>query len=313
MKIDIQSLYSDYNIHTAPTEHKHYREGWVQVRCPFCTGNEGYHLGFNIEHSYFNCWRCGHKSIEKALSRLLGISYQNTKQILRNYKKRGVSTRFTQKAIKIKKKAFKMPKNFNIFKHKYSLNYLMKRGFTKKQIKILVKDFDISTTGNFCFFKHDKKLINLKYRILAPIYWQGDIVSWQTRDSTEKKEVKYITCPKKVEKAHHKHILYAKKDFRLKDTEKAILVEGIFDVWKIHLAGYTALGGFGVELKTEQILLLKQIPELLIWLDPDKPGKKKGKEIFTRLTFAGCNVKQIAGAEEDPGDLTIKQIRRILK
>jgi hypothetical protein len=50
--------------------HKHSRPGWVQVECPFCSGNPGYHLGHNEKDDFFNCWRCewhGHVEVVKTL------------------------------------------------------------------------------------------------------------------------------------------------------------------------------------------------------------------------------------------------------
>jgi hypothetical protein len=51
--MDITRLLQDYNIDFVSENHKHSRPGWVNVRCPFCTGNEGYHLGFNLNEEYY--------------------------------------------------------------------------------------------------------------------------------------------------------------------------------------------------------------------------------------------------------------------
>jgi len=81
----MESLLSDYGIEVATQSDKHYREGWVNVSCPFCTGNPGYHLGYNKDDKYFYCWRCGWHSIYKVLVALLGISYNDVKALLSEY------------------------------------------------------------------------------------------------------------------------------------------------------------------------------------------------------------------------------------
>ena len=44
--MDILSLYQEHGVMIADEGHKHSRPGWVQTTCPFCTGHEGYHLGY---------------------------------------------------------------------------------------------------------------------------------------------------------------------------------------------------------------------------------------------------------------------------
>ena len=56
--MDIERIYRDYNIPHATEGHKHCREGWVNTACPFCSGNEGLHLGYNNADDYYFCWRC---------------------------------------------------------------------------------------------------------------------------------------------------------------------------------------------------------------------------------------------------------------
>jgi len=312
--MDINALYSDYNIRTAPEGDKHYRTGWIQTKCPFCSGNIGFHLGYNLNNNYFNCWRCGGHPVNKVLVKLLGVSYNENKQIIRKYKGKINRQRTEIKQITIKKETFKLPKNRNIMSSHFAINYMKKRGFTKKEIITLINDFGIKITDNICPFKAQNKTMELKYRILAPVHWQGDIVSWQTRDMRNKSNLKYITCPKNIEKIHHKHIFYSNREFNLKNIKEIILTEGIFDVWRLHLAGLDAMAGFGVELKTEQILLLKQIPRIILWLDPDKAGEKKANELFNRLVFFGCNVSKIKNnINKDPGDLTKEEIQQILQ
>lgn len=46
--MDIVRLYHDYGVDHRTEGHKHCRPGWVNTECPFCEGNKGFHLGWNI-------------------------------------------------------------------------------------------------------------------------------------------------------------------------------------------------------------------------------------------------------------------------
>ena len=69
--MDIIRLYRDYGIDHKAEGHKHTRPGWVNTECPFCTGNPGMHLGWNLKEEYFFCWRCGWHAPITTLSELL--------------------------------------------------------------------------------------------------------------------------------------------------------------------------------------------------------------------------------------------------
>lgn len=307
--LDIAKLYQTHGIMTAGAGNKHHREGWMQTACPFCSGNEGFHLGFNLENHYFNCWRCGFHPSNKAIAAILHIPIRQANKLIREYSGAYISKKDAVKAVKIKKKALKEPTNLKKILNGFNspLIYMKKkRKFTEPQIRLLQKHYKLKCTGAVSSLDN----INLRFRIFAPIIWEGKMVSWQTRDSTGKSPLKYIACPKVRELIHHKHVLYNPPERK----EVVILVEGIFDVWKLFLSGYPATCGFGVELKTEQILLLKKYKKVILFLDPDRAGQRKEKDIFKTLLFAGVNVAEVLNPfGVDAGDMTEKQINHVLK
>jgi hypothetical protein len=313
--MDIVKLYQDYSVKTPDKGHKHHREGWIQTECPFCSGDPGYHLGYNLQFNYFNCWRCGHVPVPKGIAGVLGISYKKAKELIKEYKGIGVKPK---PKIRAKKRAFKMPNDIKplsdfSFVHKY-MRY--ERNFSHFDIKKLTNDFGLMQTGPSSIFIMNGKPVPLKFRILAPIYYNGEMISWQTRDSTGKSGLKYITCPKEAEKRDHKSIIYMHKDSNYASLPNYIvLCEGIFDVWKVHLSGFFAGCGFGVDLTIDQIYFLKKnFKRILFFLDPDKAGQRKGKELFSQLVFSGVSCEIIKNKTgKDPGDLTTNQIQNILK
>ncbi|GIW60149.1 MAG: hypothetical protein KatS3mg087_1215 [Patescibacteria group bacterium] len=128
--------------------------------------------------------------------------------------------------------------------------YLIKRGFNPNQITKLwqIYGIGISTT--------------LSWRIVIPIFVNGELVSWTTRSISDNHRLRYVSAPKSAEKVHHKHTLYGIDNC----NTTIIITEGPFDVWRI---GYGAVATFGVAYTREQVLLMKNFPRRIICFDND--------------------------------------------
>lgn len=302
--MDIVKIYQDYSIRSAYENDQHYRDGWVNTGCPHCSGNPGNHLGWNLAGNYFFCWRCGGKSTLQTLSKLLGVSFQEAKNIERKYKS---GRTFHNKKIKVIKSKFKMPQMMvNISDYKMALNYMLKRGFFKNDIKDLEQQFHLKAIKSVSIYDN----LDLCYRIVAPIIFNKEFVSWQSRDLTNNSSLKYITCPAKREVIEHKKILYNAPEY----SNTIVLCEGIFDVFKVFLSGYNSTCCFGVEYTNDQLLLLMKYKRVLIFLDPDKAGRKHTKDFFQRLVFAGINAEMVKNKyNKDPGEMSKKLINECLK
>lgn len=303
--MEIIKLYQDYGIQFAGQGERHYRENWIQVPCPFCTGNPGNHLGYNLQQNYFNCHRCGFKTHKKVIAKLIGISEQKANQVIRRYK--GFSNFVAKPLIKTKRKQFKTPTNDSLYKHNYHCKYLRNRGFLKQDIQTLIDMMGVRAIGRFGML--DK--INYRYRLFMPIIHENQVVSWQTRDCTNKAPLKYLSCPSIREKIKHKDILY-----RYPKGKKIILCEGVFDVWKVFVSGFHNVScGFGVDITPPQIMeLINNYNEILIWFDPDQAGERKAKKLAKTLWMADKECSIIKhDLNTDPGAMTKKEIKSILK
>ena len=308
----IDDLYHKYGTPTAPEGHKHHRNGWVNIECPFCSdGNSsGYHLGFNTENAYFYCWRCGSHQVETVLMKLLRIPYNQAKDIADTYKlhrKGFVRPSFTPGIVKIKKKSFKFPSDVTDLKSPHK-KYLINRGFDPQY---LIDNWDIKGTGPTSTLDH----INYKYRILIPILWNEKPVTFQARDYTGKQAIKYLACPEERETIHHKHILYGHPS--LWQKRRGILVEGVFDVWRLRLS---ACCTFGTGYTTEQVrVMVKMFDELYILFDPEPVAQKRASELKEELSFWGVKTQLLMGVGSkkgiltDPGDMPQEDADHMLK
>ena len=83
--MNILQLYQDYSIDHATEGHHHCSPGWVHTACPFCTGNPGLHLGYNLNEDYFVCWRCSWHPVSKTIAKLLNINEKAAKTLIKQY------------------------------------------------------------------------------------------------------------------------------------------------------------------------------------------------------------------------------------
>lgn len=235
----ILELFDDFHVPYVTEGHKHCRPGWVNVECPFCTGNPGYHLGFNLDSNYFHCWRCGGKNAEKVLSSLLNMKEYQVKEVITKYG--GISKQRPTKepVVKIKLKKLKYPVPTTPLQRQHEL-YLIKRKFDPEYLQ---QEWGLLGTGPISMLDS----INYGHRVLAPVTWNNEVVTFQCRDITNRHPLKYMACPKERETIHHKHILYGKQS-EWKST--GICVEGITDVWRL---GVLSFAVFGIEFKMEQV------------------------------------------------------------
>jgi hypothetical protein len=301
----IDDLYHNYGIPTSPEGHKHHRPGWVNIECPHCQG-DGYHLGFNTQEAYFYCFRCGSHPVNVTLMKLLQVSYNQAEELSKTYKlskkRQSIQTpTFNPGVVKIKKKGFKFPSDITELQKPHK-KYLLKRNFDPDY---LVKTWDVKATSPFS--KLDG--IDYRYRILIPILWDDKPVTFQARDYTGKQEIKYKACPEEREAVHHKHILYGHPS--LWQKRRGILVEGVFDVWRLR---QSACCTFGTGYTTEQVrLMIKLFDELFILFDPEPIAQKTARGLQQELAFWGVKAHIYTDISTDPGDMSDEDATYLLK
>lgn len=294
--MDFLHLCQDFGISVAPESHKHYREGWVNVECPFCTGHSGYHLGYNEEEDYFYCWRCGWHSMSEVL---FTLTHTSPKKLLEEYS--GSSS--VLKHPSIQKKQHELPSNIvPITKNSIYYRYLAKRFSNPDYI---VKTWNLMGTGPVSLLDG----IDYKLRILIPIYWEGEMVSFTSRDVTGKTELRYLTCPRSREKIHHKTIIYRHPSYKEKE---GICVEGPFDVWKL---GKIAFCTFGIGFTNQQIrTIAKLYTKVGVLFDNEDKAQEKARLLVSELKFRGVNayLLPLPRNRKDPGELQEDEVLQII-
>lgn len=293
----ILDLYAEYHIPHVTEGHKHVRDGWVNIECPFCTGNPGYHLGYSLGDNYYHCWRCGGKRADKVISKILNISQTQAKVLIAEY---GGIVRRTAKEVKpkIRLKAFQYPSGDLTLKRHHK-EYLHKRGFDAEALE---RKWDLMGTGPTSFLDG----INYSHRILAPITWARKVVSFQTRALTSS-PVKYMACPMARELIEHQHILYGNP---LRWGKRGVCTEGITDVWRL---GDKSFGTFGISYTPFQLKLIADFfEEVVVLFDPDPQAIEQANKLVAELKFRGLKAWR-EDIKTDPGDMTQKDAKHLMK
>lgn len=287
--MDIQRLLRDYNINYITEGHKHSREGWVNIPCPFCTGNPGYHLGIHEDGNGAHCWRCGSHSVVEVLSIVLNLPRPKVWAIMQKYKINIHKRRAPEAKVSIF--PLKLPHPNSTLTEQYK-RYLEKRRFDPDKLE---KEWGLKQTGPVSFLDN----ISYSHRLIIPIYWDGEMVSFQARDITSKSHLKYLACPKRREKIHHKNIIYGRQE-AWEDAKGVIVVEGVTDVWRL---GKYAAATFGIEFKMEQVLALSKTHDrFFIIFDEEPQAQKQARVLATKLKALGkeAYIEKIKG---DPADM----------
>jgi hypothetical protein len=271
----------DFNIDYR-TEGKNVQAGWVNICCPACN-DQGFHGGINPEKDYFNCWRCGWIPINEVLSAKTGLS----KKQISLYKKKYIHGAFILSKNKDKVEFASKVELPGSALNKFHKKYLEKRGFDADFLEDKYKLLGTGISGYW------------KYRIIIPIYYRHQLISFQGRDYTNQQELRYVGLQKEKSVMDYKDILYG-IDFCTSDT--IAVVEGVTDVWRMG-DGFAAT--FGTSMTENQIRVLSKYKNIYFLFDPELEAQEKAKKAATKLASIGRNVEIIdLEIDCDPGDLT---------
>ncbi len=296
--MDALSLFDDYNIPYS-TEGKHHVEGWINIQCPFCDDSST-HLGYNLFSNYFHCWKCGWHPNDLTFSKLIGVSVEEVKKIIKSY---GLTTsRITKEPeVKIRLKAYRMPSGTGPLQERH-IKYLESRNFDAKKLE---RTWNLVGTGPMSLLDG----LDYKLRIIVPIIWDSQAVSFTGRDITNKNVLRYRACPGDRELVHHKHILYGSQD-RWKD--RVVLVEGPTDVWRF---GINSCAVFGIQYTHIQVrLLANTFRQVAVCFDNDSQAAIQAGKVVAELKFRGVDAFKVdivgdpGGMKQEDADYLVKQL-----
>lgn len=268
-----------------PTEGSYALNGWVNTQCPYCESTSAL-LGFNEEGKYFNCWKCGAHPLIPTIHKL--FPSHEVHNVLQKIK--GAKLTFKKPRQFAKKCILPFGTTELTSVHK---KYLAKRGFNADE---LVNVWGIKATTKAGIWGN---------RIIIPIYYNGELVSYQGRDITDKAKSKYLTARPTEEAYFHKHTVYGHDQALGKS--KILVTEGVTDVWNF---GVGAVCTFGIDYSKEQVMCLSRWKKIVVCFDEGNKAQERAEELADCLSILGCSV-DIAVITGDLGEMSALDISKL--
>ena len=295
MPFNAQKFCEDYSINWFPPGTKNVGTNFIGIQCPMCQ-DQSSHGGFNINKSYYVCHICGSTWLPRIIAILAKVDINEAIKLTKKY-----SSGQSGKS-KAKKKEYKysskviFPPGTGPLTDK-AKEYLISRNFDPNH---LVSEWGLLSTGH---------LGEYKFRILAPIYFKSQLVSYQCRDITGKSDTPYRGCHIDESVIPLKHTLYGFDKAIIKG--KCIVVEGITDAWRL---GSGACATFGKNFTPKQLMLLvRNFNEIFIFYDSDEAGQKQADILYGQLVGYDKKVEILTLSKGDPGDLSDNEAKNIMK
>lgn len=272
-------------------------EGWVNIQCPFCDDHSN-HCGIHLDTKAVHCWRCGKHKFYKLIMEIDGCSKKQAIYLINNEYQTASPNKYPSKSIK--QPVFKIDKTKDILPKECTdelpdlhRRYLKSRGFDPD---FLVKAYHIKACYNIGKYK---------FRLIVPIFYQGYIVNFIARDVTGQQRDRYRACPDSQALIPLEHLIYNIDNAR----DKVILVEGVFDVWRI---GPGAVASFGIQLTDSQLRQLTEFDQVTILFDSD--AKDQADNLANQLAPYVSKLSVLYLKEGfDPADLSQDEVLQLRK
>jgi len=290
MIFDAVSFLNDYNLNF-DTEGKNVQAGWIGIKCPAC-GDHSNHGGFSLEDGHYYCWRCGGHKVNYIIGLLLGCSRAEAVRIESKY-----SDKYLLYKKRDKKKAVKVELRGNDELLAIDKKYLIKRGFDPSFLQNKYKLRGSEIAGDW------------RFRLIVPVYYKGELVTFQGRDVSGKSDIKYKSLSIEESVFDVKSVLYGIDDCY---GDTISVVEGVFDKWRM---GEGFVASFGKNLTERQLYFLIKFKRIFFLIDSNDPLSKKFAVRYSEF-IAGMGKEAVVFDMEngkDPGELTeteAKEVRR---
>ena len=198
--------------------------------------------------------------------------------------------------------------------------YLMDRGFPRKDVRKLVKQFDLR-----CCDVWDKYANQVWYeRIITPVYLHGELMCWGSRTINPDDTLRYKSLPADDSVIPVKELIY-NYDSAMEGGDILLMVEGQVDVWKLDFYGQKhkvrTIGLFSKTIVPAQVDLIndlkKQYKHAFLLLDAGEEAY--GLRLCSLLNSVGKVIKPLVwdANDEDPGAATVEELgtffRKLLK
>jgi DNA primase len=274
---------------------KNVSPGWIGVQCPFCSDKSN-HGGIHIKTGKYSCWNCKENDIIKYIQVITGKTFDKALQIKKEYSGNNINH-----YIGIKRKSnvnkIELPGNESNINEPMFVKYLAKRSFSGNY---LIDKYHIQGTGITGYWR---------YRIIIPIYHNGQLISFTSRDITDRQENRYQTLSADKSIMNPKHTLYGLS--YCQDKNRICVVEGVFDTWRMG-DGFCAT--LGTKVTEQQIKLLLNYKHITFMFDSELDAYNNARAAAEKIASHGNMVElYILHKGKDPADCNNIEAKAIRK
>jgi len=286
--MDLKQTLRDYGVQVADGgSHRHVREGWIGVDCPWCGKGTGKnHLGIELSTHRCTCWKCGPHRLGDTLVALTGLPLPT---VLGWKIKRGPTPHRLPQMVG----TLEVPSGVGQLLRPH-LAYLKKRGLDPQQIQ---DQWGVQAIGLSSY---------LQWRLFIPIHFEMEMVSWTTR-SIGDDGTRYISAEPDKEQLHHRDLLYGEDC----TGPSIVVVEGPIDVWAI---GPGAVATMGLATTPAQVEKIARHPYRVICFDAETTAQKRAHRLARELQgFPGTTTVVELESGKDAGSADPQEVEELQK
>ena len=158
----------------------------------------------------------------------------------------------------------------------------------------MIAKYNLYATTNFGDYR---------FRIIVPFFEKRKLITFSSIDATGKSSVKYVHAPKEKSVKDPKNALYNIDNCH----ESVVLVEGLFDCWRIGDGAISLMGTKYTDNQVNQVIE-SNFKKILVMLDADAIGI--GYQLADQLApFTDVDVIEILRG--DPDELPDKYVQMV--
>jgi hypothetical protein len=276
--------------------------GNVGIQCvyPACDDTSN-HLGIGLDNALHNCWKCGGKGrMAKLIMMIDNCGYPEAMDVVRKF-----STGYVPRPAGAEVVGeFMLPKFHTPDPTPAHAAYLAKRGYLPTDLT----QYEIKYSGPVSFVETSQGRIHYRWRIIIPIFIDGVVVNFTSRDITGRANAKYKTAPDEIAIRPGREVVY-----NLDNAGSRIaLVEGPMDVWRI---GPGAVAMLGTSFTEEQLVLIASHRPERVYVVYDSGAADIAEELGRRIMRLVPRVDYLWLDGGDPDTMSgtdLAHLRRLL-
>ena len=237
-----------------------------------CTLSNAMRITVDVEGTHYYCFKCNEYYFES--------SFNSPRERLRRQKAMNASLRLKAAVSK------DLPADFSQIESESSLVWLGTGGWTLE----MISKYNVG----------ESKELN---RVILPVMYRGKYRGYIARSVESWLKPKYL---EKVES----DVMWESIDIESDNSNTCVLTEDILSAGACgeFVKAYSLLG---TDITTACLSELTKYRKVLLWLDPDKAGRKGVQKMYGRIRLV-CNDVQVITSICDPKNLAINQLKEAL-